>query len=523
MRKPISVGIIVFLLVFVCGITFAWFIEANHIKKKVAEHIETLNNSPVRISYEDLSVSGFPTDILVTIKNPRLTGRMDLLIPPMEGSATPPAEWMEDMTLNGDIQISATALSNEYRIQWSGPWQNNSTIGGTSIALAQSNNLAFCSIKLADTGGWLAKPESFHIDQLEWISCSSGEFSIQDQKSGTMLMRSGSGQFYVSQEIKDNNRGFRVYLKFSDVETLPEGDAIFDVYANALGDWYPYAGIQTSLYGKQNGEIDILYEGPLAWTNTDIKKTPFSLRTNRFALTNNAYTSNILLDVRNEPSATLHRSHMALKMEGTNNENYDKIMQQMLYHSIVNLYKTQPLAYPALARFDAGSLYTTVAPALPNFQSLGNIILDINTSYQGDSNFTEGNITLGAFEASATPYGITAKGMGSLSKKTPIPAINIQLTCRNCLHLIDDLFNYASRLQKVAEAFGEDAQAMPPIDPQMPGRIKSLATAIAAPSGNDFTYTINSDATGTATINGKTLLDIMALYQQSAAPTQVTP
>jgi hypothetical protein len=333
------------------------------------------------------------------------------------------------------------------------------------------------------------------------------------------LMSSGGGRIYITHILSATSRQARLYLKASDSEVTPQGDALIAAYMQVLSPDYPFPA-HLSLYGKQNMEIDLTYNGP-----SNLLQTPgqslVEIKLGKFDISNQMYNSSANFYLKNDIQGDARAFKLSLKAESTVNEQYDALLQEMIRSMIRGLYTNKDpklaAAQPFLQQYTPNQMYAIVYPAIPNLHSFGKMVEAVDFSFQGSPDFKVGDATLDTFELSAAPYGITGKGSAKLTVGHPLPVGSLTLVCTNCPRLVDDMAAYNARLQKTVIYFNPAQAASMTLDPKLVEGIKGFLGIIAQTAGGDkntFTYVITSDETAGIAVNGKRPDELMHLYSE---------
>jgi len=531
MRKVILISLVIFFAVLAGGYCISWFSQAAQIKRGIEQAIVNINQQQKYLTYDSIETSGFPLDVNISIIKPHFSGRIDPLLKthsqPDTTTSTP--EWNEDILLNGRITLGINALSDHYSLRVSGNWQRNSTIGGQTISIvAQSAGDSVCMLQMARSGGILNALWDYHamvrdngkdfFKDLRMFDCIGMANTIYDATSHEKLVNNGPWRFYVSNEPQGTQQQIRFYLKVADLEVTPQGDAMMMLQRTALPQsFYP---VKYSLLGKQSMEIDFSYTGPTDW-QTAGKNPPLDIVLSKFDINNQMYTSNATFFLSNGMKDANRVARLVYKIESNINEQYDVFLQDMLHGFVQQLYSGKgqqiPAFQPYLQKYTAEELYSIIYPIIPHLHSLGKLVQALDVSYQGDVDFNAGDVTLSNMEFSASPYGIKGNGTAKRIAGNPLPEGHAVLTCSNCTQLVDDVTGYAMRLQKTMSYFQtpEQLAAATPIDPKFIDGIKGFLKALAEPTqGGDYVYTIISDKTAGVTVSGKSINDVLAMYNE---------
>lgn len=526
MRRPAFIGLMVCLFVAAAAIGLTWTVQASRIKSAVENVVAELNSAgQVKLTYDALETSGFPTEVVVSMVNPRFTGRLDTLFSQAQQAQKHPLpEWNEDLTLTGTLMLGVNAMSDRYMLGMQGQWKNRSVIGNETIAMESSpDGVMRCTLEINRAGGWFGSLWDFKTltehgkeiaNDFRLADCMASQNAIVLQDGKTLIMKNGPERLYISHNIEKARRQVRVFFSLADLEVSPEGDKIFGLYSGAIAPWYDTAPL-FSAYGKQNTEVDFTYNGPAEWTASP-KETPLDIHLSKFVINNDAYQINATFDLTNGDIGAQHEARVALKAESIYTDIYDVLMQDMVRSLVKQMFlepNPPPQLKTVLAQHTPESLYALVNPALPDFHALGRLAMALDLGYLGNREFTAGDVTLAALELSAAPYGITGLGTGKLTAGNPIPAVNLTLTCRSCLRMVDDMAGYARRLQKVAAAF-EPEKAPKAIEQKTVDGYKAFLQVLAGKNinGENFTYAILGDGSG-ITINNNRMDEVMRLYR----------
>jgi len=550
MRKGLVVVLVLLLVIGGGGFAVVWNIQAGAAKSQVEQFIGRINEKERYISYDGITTSGFPADVVVTIQKPHFTGRIDTALRTLaENSPNPNVndfsampEWNADLLLDGAMAIRLNLLSDHYVMSLSGGWINKNTLGGvTESVSSKPTGDTVCGLKMERSGGIAKALWSFNLNRdgkqfaedFRELDCSVPASTLSDDANNELLTSSGGARFFVSSNPQGANHQMRVYLKSVDAEITPAGDKWFETYLRTV---MPESSFVTkfSAYGKQNVEIDFSFSGPAAGQNPML--APFDFNLSKFIINNQVYDTNAVFQLASSVNGDTRTGKLLLKADSTFGEQYDAMIQDMVKSVINDVYKgTEPkLAYlkPYVQKYTQEQTYTLVAPSIPNFHSMGKMVQNIDVSYQGNNALTSGDFNIAALEISTPLYGVSGKGTGKMAPGQMAPASNVTLTCANCLRLVDDVVAYIGRLQKTISAFDEQNAADLILDPRRVEGFKSFLAAIAEPSKDaadksSFTYTIISDGMMGITVSGKPMNEVMQLYAQyvtaAAQPAAGTP
>ncbi len=165
---------------------------------------------------------------------------------------------------------------------------------------------------------------------------------------------------------------------------------------------------------------------------------------------------------------------------------------------------------------DSTQLESALFEALPDVTQLGKITQHIALRFAGEKEKKIGNVELSELEISTRDYGITGSGKASMSEGQMLPAAQAELTCKNCIAMIDVLSAYLTRVESAAVVLAPENAGRIAFTPAQTQGIKQLLLAVGTPpvaGPNDLQFVIKSNA-GAVSINGKSLPELLQLVQQ---------
>ncbi len=517
MRNAVVTALVVFFLVVAGGGVITWFVQASAAKKSVEQAIAQANQNGFTLTYDSLATSGFPTALTVSIVKPHFTGRIDPIAKAFLASMPNPdvqnmPEWDVDVALDGNVDLSVNFLSDHYTMNMSGNFRSGSKIGGQAEPGSESVGSSTCSVQIQHPHAvfgilWnfelLAQEGADLPHNLRMVDCVIPAHTMTDAASKEVLMNHADSRIYVTSAPSGNQQQLRIVVKMGDTEVTPAGDKWFAAYSAAL---VPHGmPPHLSVYGKQNLDLDVTYNGPSDW-QAHGADTPLDINISKFSLNSQVSKSDLVFHFSNTPSNGSHTGALSFKATTSVTEQYDALMQELVHNFINDLYTSTDPQLTALREsvqgFKPDDLYSIVSPAIPSLHSLGTLVQAVDVSFQLAPGFSSGDINLAGLEFSASPYGITAKGTATRTAGQPMPAVDMSFACNNCLKLVDDIVDYTGRVQKVVVAIHPEKAAALTIDPALVDGIKGLMGALALPNnGADKTtlnYTITTGPTASA-------------------------
>lgn len=530
MRSTVSLLVGIFLFVVSAALTIVWFSQAAAVKNAVETALARASEGSIKITHASIETSGFPGELVVTIRNPRISGRVDEWLAAYVPTKTPRPAWQENFVQEGDIQLAVNWLSSRYTLRMNGPWTSNAQIGDKAISLRSkggaTTNLTcqldlsagnLWSVRVWDFSKFLDKPESL-LNDFRALDCYVPTHAVTDAKTGRDAITMGDQRLYITHQPAGDTTSARFYVSSHGSQIMPEGDAIINIYASALA-MDGLNDVSYSAYGKETVEIDFSYHGPSSLDQGGLN-SPISAELSKFTIQNQLYQSEARLSVTNKPTGENHDARLTLHIDSTYQPGYETVMHQTVRSAIRNLYsaKEPDCCEDALARYDADTLYHLVAPAVPRLHLLGKMAVSADASYRGNLALSSGELLLPKISFSASPYGLSLSGRLE-SKGGLTPAADLKLACKNCLTLVDDATGYYNR---AAQAYStlEPNQPLPPLSAETIDGVKQLLSTLAGQTaGQDFTYQIilDKDLAG-GSINGKPLSEVSELYETYVTP-----
>lgn len=546
MRNVFLFGLVVFIVVASGGYAITWYAQASAIKDAIEDGITRINEKQKYISFESIETSGFPSKVQVAIVKPRFQGRLDPFFKavstqagqPAAGNAADGPQWNEDILLDGKIVLGINAMSNHYSMTVSGNWHETSTIGDQKFThITQQASDVTCLLQFERSTGifdTLWDFQQLHRDgealmkDFRALDCNTMGQTTADAQTKEVISSSGPVRLYITSAPMSAIQQVRFYLKITDMEVTKVGDGRMTHYMRAISPGQP-ATYALSSYGKQNVDIDFTYHGPIDIKPED-KNPPIDITLNKFDIRNQIYTYSLGFRLNNTPKDKDRTLVAYLKSEATFSEQYDAMLHEVTRGIIQQIYTSNDPKFKemqaALQKYTQEQTYAIVYPVIPKLHPLGKIVAAFDAGFSGSENFTVGNYTLDAFEISMAPYAITAKGSAQAAPGT-MPGGNLHVICRNCLSIIDDVYDYALRLQKMMHYFAPHDAAAMNINMEQAQAYKKFLSLLAVEGKDDAGASVLIfDIVGSGpnmTINGKNMNQIAVLYNEYVRPFHKKP
>jgi hypothetical protein len=537
MYKKILIGATLLLVVAVLVITATWFIHASAIKKDVVEKLALLNTENSNLSYEAITTSGFPSSMTVSIVKPHFTGRMDKIIAAsdfqkMFNQGVLP-EWNEDYLLDGNIEISVNAISNKFTLVSHGNWIGKGSIGGQPISLtSESSGDSICELQMKHGNGIFGNLWNFYslmnihetfAHDFRSFDCYNSGGKVINGDTKEVVISNGPVRFHIDHTPNGNLSSGRFYLLSTDLEATKASDAIYTIYYKMLAP--KLQASLPSVYGKQNVEIDMSYNGPNDFKNQDVKKLPLDISINKFHLASNASISDITLRVTSDIKNDARTASLAYKSEFTATELFQALLKQELNAIVNSVISGATPANPGirekLASMPPESIESLIVTIIPNLAAQGKMVTRVEASYNGDENFTSGQATLNALELSSALYGITASGSAKRDKSSPMPSGSMAILCNNCFKMIDDGIGYFNRIRYAISVLQPGKVSNVNFPPETVQGIKNFLIALNPNAGNTgiIKFDIINNGSGATTVNGRSMAEVISLFSQNVTST----
>ncbi len=537
MRSAILIGVAIFIAVLAGGYGLTWYGQAKATRQAIENAVANINKTQKLVSYDRLETSGFPRQVNVAIVHPRFSGRMDVLMKqisdaasqagtPMHTPLPTQKEWEETATLNGQIIFGVSALSDHYTMQVVGNWTSVAKVDGKTFTTNYNQSGGtFCSLQLQRNASllsslWnyetLARDSAALTRDFRMFDCAFPSTTVtQDSKT---LGRSGPARFYISNAPLLDVQHMRVYLNATDIEATPDGDEAVTAFFRAIDPSKAYPR-NLSAYGKQAIDIDFSYNGPSSLAGVTNPNLEISL--GKFDIGNAAYKTHVAFFVKNAFDGTKNHSKLTFRGDSSFTPQYDTLVRDLIRSVIEEAYTS---ADPRFMEFQATmhqytpeQMYAIIAPTIPTFSALGNVVQSLDLDFTGDQQLTNAEATLNDLELSVTPYGIKGNGIAKRENGGQ-PSGQMGITCTNCAQMIDDVFNYAYRLDTALMYFNpQQAAAMAP-NPQLAEGIKNFLLQLSGQDKVNWAYDIVSDPKTGITVNGKSLSIVLQLYGEFIVP-----
>ena len=567
--------IVVLLVLFVgCVGAYGWWWKQNadQARAVVMTKIDALNALYPVLSYDAVTLSGFPATLSVDIVNPRiavnprqLMERFNLIPPQAEKTGedaaiddfaavtnpfAPRAGWEEQATLDGRLRFQLLPFSKRYRVAVDGKWTSRQIVDGTvkSTYISHADRASSCTVKLTKLVAFKPIP---HIAEAmpgtfqQWaplfrnIRCESQGSRITTE-TGEPVMTVAHSEFRLSQEGSWPGRPrFALHIDVRDAEATPLADAhLAEIYA-LMGMIDGNTGIPLSAYGKQSTALDLIYEGPV--TLASLLSVPaMRLEMPRLDTNSALYRMNGTGLIALERPANQTVATVSLQGEVRFDPRYDALLQESVKRQVEALYdeiEAVKTKEPGLAPTDTAEhtgepafeseipreqMLASMEALLPRLSRYGSIKHDIRMQVQAAAPFdlaTKGAWKIHAFNVTSDVYGMTMQGAFQVNPETGKPVGNITLSCLACDSFADDI-GRLSRITAELVQFNTEGHTVSVNESEESAVADALRTllyglGVSKDNGrkDDLLFVFKGDSTGVITINGKTMEEAASLLK----------
>lgn len=546
MKKILTLALSVAALTIVCVWGIAWFAQARALEKNIAAAMAAIDPKLGSMKAQSVAVSGFPTQMAMTITNPSFTVHMAPFLAKMHkrsmaaagssaGVLTTPAypESTLDYALAGSVTLIVSALSDKFDIYYAGTGTTQFALASTSFAMnTEYNGSGHCMVKLnrsfaamwntlwdvnrlLDPAVWANELREARCDLPGSISTNVATNQILStlEPSSALFSRTKAG---ASQELV-------MSLQLPGYEVLPAGDEAASLFIQAVtpkGE--PPAPVSLSLYGKQSLSFDLAAQLPQDMQA--MKNAPFRIEVKKLKFASAVGHSEGALLIASNPEGTKQQGEIALSSSSEFTPVQTVLAKASARQIAGQMIESGDAAQKNISQ-DQDVLEQAIFEALPDITTLGPLNQKLRFSYSGDRATNSDHVQISEFEFSSRDYGITSTADVMSDGKQPLPTANVNLTCNNCLQLAETLHHYLARVQQaLAQIAPEQAEGIALTPEQLEG-VKGLLTVVgvpaqAAPKNLQFTIKANG---GAVDINGKDMKTLMKLVQDYLYPHPAEP
>ncbi len=540
MRNTILVAILVFLIVLFGGGAIVWYFNAEGMKKSIQDLISDINDGEPYITYSSIEASGFPFALNVSVVNPRFTGGVDnfFLKTFEKGKSKEDSSfkfmrgWSEDVALDGKITVGSHILSNSFLLNISGNLKDTTTVTGKPTFIAgQAAEEINCVLRLSPSmilkgGTWSVdalSSEKF-LDNISALECNIPSSTIAKIRDGTSnvqdkLFSAGPQNISLTQTIVDDFRHIQFSLHSRDAEFTRAGAELLTYYQIAFNP-YNERPSRADMTGAETVAIEGTYSAPLAFE--DIFSAPITLDIPKIKITNAIATHEGSVLFENSTAQNTSSINLHAKLESSPKEGFDHLVLQTMHDMLHYLYVSNDprvqSTQKVLNTIDEDKAHQYIVDAIPRFEPLQKLSYELNGTYNGSADMTSGNAILKSLKLEAMPYGITANANIKRAPQIPYPTGELNLNCRSCVELIDDLADYANRVQMAYAKFSPENAAPYYVKPAKVEALKSFLAEVASASkqttAEDYAFGLKNNSKGEVSLNERPISELLTLYKK---------
>lgn len=538
MRKIIPISLLMAVLMGACAWSISWFLQARAIRQSIETSIAQFDPALGSVKIASVTTSGFPAKMIITISKPDVT----LYTKPIlslahkysmaaagnsAGVLTTPTypESTLHYALDGSITLTLNALANDLLVQYAGNDSQQLAQADSSITIAtEPNGINSCNIKLQGSFSTLFSRvwdiQKFFtanniLEHLSEFRCDLPGSVTTDMATHQVVASLSPSQVLVTNTQAGEQVHGLVRLKLDGYEVMPAGDILINRLRQAITPIdQTFSPIAMSLYGKQALSLELAMELPKNKVTVGQDSFKIDMRNFQFSSNANVMEGNFLLSSatdgkhqQGEFSVHFTSEFTPLQAEITR-ANMGQIVREAL---------NSPQLSTLLANVDKKNLENSVFNALPNFSQLGKINENIQINYRLEKERKSGEINVNALDISTAAFGINGSGQASLFPEHAVPTINANLTCKNCMAMIDTMAAYLARVEAVAVVISPDNAGTIAPSPSQQQAVKQLLQIVGTADSTtnlDLNFAIKSDARN-VNINGKSLPELMQIMQQT--------
>lgn len=545
--------VFVILIAAMCGGYSAyWYKKANDFKQMFAQSVDAFNqqNKPLTkdlslVRYSSVEITGFPFAMVLEVNKPILDIPVSTLIREMPAykdklAGTPaPFEWVEEISYGEKITVTGNAMGDYFTLTTNGDRINTSLVNGAPRhAFITTSSMPVCHLGVQHPKGalpWTMQPLFTDLPTFFSVfrsfDCDIKNIAMKDKTSGTELLTAQSLNYSLTNVVEDPiNHKLSFSLDAPNGQATPAFDTIVNDYRlmmyTLMGTPDAATPYPISETGKQDVKMAATYEGP---TDTDHLKDPTMhahVDLNSFEIHNALFNVSATLHLADTVQGTDRLIAFAFHSKSNATARYDEISQKNLVAVLRQMSQDNTTKDIAQKLAAAGTPEAIAAKIYPQMHDLGDFAIDVDFNMkapnQAGAIAKHNTIALDDFNILTTPYGVKIKGTAVLNTPEKEPNVDISLTCISCNALVDDLGGYAMRVESVADQFNaQPAQpaSSPFIKKDLIEGVKQFLHGIAESSaGNDLVIHVVMKDTGTFTISGKQLPEVMGVYMTTIVP-----
>ncbi len=525
-----------------------WFRHAGETEAKMTQILSDIGGKEgqpptgIKVTYDDISVTGFPMEFVTHVTNPVITVDTAQMLSKLQPTSTTTPEEGEKneevITLKGDILFSVNYFTRSFGLKVDGDSEGTSHVNGQKLAWqSKQQGLAGCTISMSkeadmsilqsDAFKPFENPEQL-INTFKSIDCLADPMEVTNKDTGDMLYRGEDQIFSVSMDkLAENDVSVNATVTSRNLEISDAWQGWVDSLMRSFNPNTLNTGVlpisSHEAVGKQNIEFKMHYQGPIHFNN--LEDANIKLDVPAFNVSNNLYsltfpvTANIAIKGGQTTGDVVIKGHTAY------GEKIDEYSRKSVAQMVDSIYKDDPEGAQNQLSVIASSIgkdtlierIQAVIPALGEFKDF---IVALDVSFKGSKSVQvmemSGESAIRSLELRAGNYGFSATGSAAF----PPPRGEISIRCHRCNDTVDKLVLYLTNVQKLISLLDPNTPSIPDsiaFRTAVAGFINSLSTP-AEDKPEDRVILVSNSGNGQTVISGKTMQDVTMLGMQTFMP-----
>jgi hypothetical protein len=555
MNKAV-IGIGAVALVAIGGSYYHWKTQTDQLKTLVEENISTANQMAQAviksdaIKYDSMEISGYPMNVTVTFKNPKLT--LPFYDPRLEGGQI---AWVEKHNIDGDLIINSDLYGTSYDITLDGERQSVSEIDGKAwfSRFTKSTDASTCHVELnpdkLNSALWqplkTLKDSKDIFMAITQIECNTPAYELVSQENEELFFhKADSYKFSFNREDKGDNAKLSI---MSDVDNIEFGEST-DRYLETLKkmlihnatmrDDTLFAFEELVAHGKQSFNLAAYYDGPIKDFNP--------MKDARLEISDLRYDTELMsgsnqIVINSEAKDGIRHVSLNISGDGLAKEGYDAHYRKTLFDTITELKQTiektdiQDEAVEEFGRYGLllknlsdEQIKQMLLEIVPTFEDLGHMKSNLSANVK----FTDGAMPMQGkvFDVKLEDFSfkhdggfsLSMTGNGGMSPESPFPSAQAKITCTPCSTLVSGITETSKTISKWQKLSGTPNPL--PSSEQFEKDLTTFFAMLARGNKKDSSVTLNNVELNLLfqnmqpTLNGLQIPQIQAIANQYLMP-----
>lgn len=541
----------------------AWYVYAGYVKHFLtAKTSQTFTELGLgAVENEGVSLSGFPMNIVVTIKNPKTTinsgeifkkfaediknkyakAGLESDLPDLTN-----LKWNDQLSIDGTLVVSSNLLSTEYTIKRIGIIHYNSEINDQKFAFSTKGDDAVTKIVFNKspllTDYQYKEKDGYFLKQLflsvAHFSTVHGKDTVNEDTSSEVLINSeGSNFSYDAEKIDASNSKYDLKIQTINAQISKKFSEIVGQIGSKIVGKENFSIHDYSRNGLMNSDIHLVYTGALDKDAIAKDNAVFDLKFVKFNYSDDLSKTSVeggfnLVAAKNKP--------VSVNLKWKNTTQFDKKWYDYTIEDAKNLKLALNNGESEgeigkiagiLRKFSAtnsndkttsaiNALLDNAEEITPKLHEWGLIKFDGDIAFDGKES---GKISIKQLDFVTDLFGF--KVSGDAEKSTPVPKANISLNFLNYSQLVDSLFGYIRKTLpffEVATAKKFPYEIKDGFESALKGVMVELSET-PQQSGADVVITLRADEATPMPMIGKLILPQAAMVAQSKLEPYLVP